>query len=75
MISDLNQNIIDALARSYKIGFIFLLCLVRYIFFGINVISTLSFLTYKNIGKMAVLGLACIDILDIIWENLLVTRY
>ena len=32
---------------SYKFGCIFLLCTVRYIFFGINVISTLSGLTYK----------------------------
>ena len=29
----------------------FLLCLVRYTFFGIKVISTLSSITYKNIGK------------------------
>ena len=31
----------------------FLLCTVRCIFFGTNVISTLSGLTYKNIEKMA----------------------
>ena len=53
MIPHLNQYIIDALAQSYKIGNIFLLYLVRYIFFGIKMISTLIGLTYKNIKKMA----------------------
>ena len=39
---------------SYKFGCIFLLCMVRSIFFFcINAISTLSGLTYKNIEKMA----------------------
>ena len=53
MTSHLNQYIIDASAQSYKTVNIFLLCLVRYIFFGIKMISTLNGLTYKNVGKMA----------------------
>ena len=53
MISHLKQYIIDRMTLSYKFGCIFLLCTVRYIFFGINVISTLSGSTYKNIKKMA----------------------
>ena len=38
---------------SYKFGCIFLLYTVRYIFFDINVISTLSGSTYKNIEKLS----------------------
>ena len=53
MISHLNQHIIDRMTCSYKFGCIFLLCTVRCIFFGINVIRTLSGLTYKKIEKMA----------------------
>ena len=53
MISHLNQYIIDRMTCSYKFGCIFLLCTVRCIFFGINVIRTLSGLTYKKIEKMA----------------------
>ena len=53
MISHLKQYIIDRMTCSYKFGCIFLLCMVRYIFFGINVISTLSGLTFKNLEKMA----------------------
>ena len=53
MISHLKQYIIDRMTCSYKFGCIFLLCTVRCIFFGINVISALSGLTYKNIEKMA----------------------
>ena len=53
MISHLKQYIIDRMTCSYKFGFIFLLCMVRYIFLGVNVISTLSGITYMNIEKMA----------------------
>ena len=53
MISHLHQYIIDEPTRSYKIVCIFLLCTVRYIFFGIKVISRLICLTYENIAKMA----------------------
>ena len=53
MISHLKQYIIDRMTCSYKFGCIFLLCMVRYIFFYVNVISTLSGITYKNIEKMA----------------------
>ena len=53
MISHLKQYFIDRMTCSYKFGCIFLLYTVRCIFFGINVISTLSGLTYKNIEKMA----------------------
>ena len=40
--------IIDEMKRSYKI-----VCMVRYIFFDINVISKLVGLAYENIAKMA----------------------
>ena len=53
MISHLNQYIIDEMTHSYKIVCIFLLCTVRYIFFGIKVISKLIGLIYENIAKMA----------------------
>ena len=53
MISHLKQYFIDRMTCSYKFGWIFLLCTAKCIFFGINVISTLSGLTYKNIEKMA----------------------
>ena len=54
MISHLNQYIIVKMTRSYKIIVcIFLLCMVRYIFFGIKVISRLIGLIYENIAKMA----------------------
>ena len=53
MISHLKQYIIDRMTCIYKFGCIFLLCTVRCIFFGVNVISTLSGLTYKNIEQMA----------------------
>ena len=53
MISYLNQYIIDEVTRSYKIICIFLLCMVRYIFFAIKVISRLVGLIYENIAKMA----------------------
>ena len=52
MISHLRQYIIYRMTCSYKFGCIFLLCTVRCIFFGINVISTLSGLTYKNKEKI-----------------------
>ena len=45
--------IIDEMIRSYKILCIFLLCMVRYIFFGIKVINRLIGLIYENIIKMA----------------------
>ena len=52
MISHLNHYITDALAWSYKIGYIFIMpgevCII-----GIKMIGTLSSLTYKNLGKMA----------------------
>ena len=51
MHSHLKQYIIDRMTCSYKFGCIFLLCMVRCISFGINVISTLSGLTYKNIEQ------------------------
>ena len=53
MISHLKQYIIDGITRSYKIVGIFLLCTVRYIFFGTKVISRLIDLIYENIAKMA----------------------
>ena len=53
MLSHLNQYIIDKMTCSYKIVFIFLLCMVRYIFFGIKGISRLIGLIYENIAKMA----------------------
>ena len=53
MISHLNQYIIDEMTHSYKIACIFLLCMVRYIFFGIKVVSRLKCLIYENIVKMA----------------------
>ena len=53
MISHLNQYIIDGMTHSYKIVCIFLLCTVRYIFFGTKVISRLIGLIYENIAKMA----------------------
>ena len=53
MISHLNQYIIDGMTRSYKIVCIFLLCTVRYLFFGTKVISRLIGLIYENIAKMA----------------------
>ena len=53
MISHLSQYIIDEMTCSYKIVCIFLLCMVRYIFFGLKVISRLIGLTYENIAKMA----------------------
>ena len=62
MISHLKQYIIDKMTCSYKIVCIFLLCTVRYIIFGINVISRLSGLTYKNIEKWQIttfIGLVC----------------
>ena len=51
MISLLNQYIIDRMTCSYKFGCIFLLCTVRCIFFCINVIRTLSGLTYKKMAN------------------------
>ena len=51
MIFHLKQYIIDRMTCSYKFGCSFLLCTVRYIFFGVNVISTLGGLTYKNIEQ------------------------
>ena len=45
--------IFDQMTRSYKIFCIFLLCMVRYIFFGIKVISRLIGLIYENMPKMA----------------------
>ena len=53
MISHLNQYIIDKMIHRYKVVCIFLLCMVKYIFFGIKVISRLIGLTYENIAKMA----------------------
>ena len=41
------------MTRSYKIVCIFLLCTVRYIFFGIKVISRLIGLIHENIAKLA----------------------
>ena len=52
MIFHLNQYIIDEMTHSFKIVYIFLLCMVRYKFFGIKVISRLG-LIYENIAKMA----------------------
>ena len=53
MISHLNQYIIDKMTCSHKIVCIFSLCMVRYIFFGIKVISRLIGMIYENIAKMA----------------------
>ena len=53
MISHLNQYIIGKMTRSYKSICIFLLCMVRFLFSGIKVISRLIGLIYKNMPKMA----------------------
>ena len=53
MTSHLNHYIIDEMTCSYKIVCIFLLGMVRYIFFGIKVISRLNGLIYENKAKMA----------------------
>ena len=53
MISHLNQYIIGEMTHSYKIACIFLLRIVRYIFFSIKLISRLIGLIYENIAKMA----------------------
>ena len=51
--SHLNQYIIDEMTHSYKLVRIFLLCMVRNIFFGIKLINRLMGLIYENIAKMA----------------------
>ena len=51
MISHLNQYLTDEMTHNYTIFSIFLLCLVRNIFFGIKVFSILTGLTYENIAK------------------------
>ena len=53
MISHLNQYIVDKMTHSCKIVCIFMLCMVRYIFFGIKLMSRLIGLIHENIAKMA----------------------
>ena len=53
MISHLNQYIVDKMTHSCKIVCIFILCMVRYIFFGIKLISRLIGLIHENIAKIA----------------------
>ena len=48
----ISHYIIEEMTCSYKIVCIFLLCMVRHIFFGIKVIRRFIGLTYENIAKM-----------------------